>query len=125
MLANQTAKATEEIREQIQSMQVVTKSTVSDIESVADMMTKISEMNTNVVSAIARQSSATSEIADNIQVASQGTLDVSKNIADVKSAATISNEASSNVSNVVGRLSAQTESLRGELETLLKSLRAA
>ncbi|MEP3524922.1 MAG: HAMP domain-containing methyl-accepting chemotaxis protein [Hyphomicrobiales bacterium] len=125
MLANQTAQATEEIRVQIQSMQQVTSSTVEDIENVAGMMTKISEMNNNVVGAIARQSGATSEIVDNIQITSQGTLDVSKNIADVKSAATVSNEASANVANVVGRLNTQTESLRGELQYLLKSLRAA
>ena len=82
-LANQTAKATEDIRNQIQQMQTTTGKSVAEIEDVADMIAKISDMTNEVAQAVDHQDKATQEITDNIRKTANGTQQVSMNIADV------------------------------------------
>ncbi|TQV77756.1 HAMP domain-containing methyl-accepting chemotaxis protein [Denitrobaculum tricleocarpae] len=124
-LANQTAKATEEISQQIGTMQDSTQKTVSEIEAVVEAMSRISEMTTAVASAVEEQNAATRDIAQNIQQTASGTQDVSANITEVNSAAQQSGEAANKVVEVVGQLTNQSNTLRSELEQFLARLRAA
>ncbi len=124
-LANQTAKATEEISQQIGTMQDSTQKTVSEIEEVVTAMSKISEMTTAVASAVEEQNAATRDIAENIQQTATGTQDVSSNIIEVNTAAQQSSQASVEVVEVVGKLTGQSDILRRELEQFLNRLRAA
>ncbi len=124
-LANQTAKATEEISQQIGTMQDSTQRTVSEIEGVVEAMSKINTMTTEVAAAVEEQNAATQDIAQNIQQTASGTQDVSSNIIEVNTAAQQSGDAASKVVNVVGDLTSQSDTLREELERFLARLRAA
>ena len=124
-LANQTAKATEQISEQIAGMQSITQETVSAIESVVNAMGRINEVTASIASAIEEQNAATQEIARNVQQAASGTKEVSANIVEVNKAATDSSAAATQVVTVVGELSKQSEILRTELDKFLSTLRAA
>ena len=124
-LANQTAKATEEISQQIGTMQESTQKTVGEIEAVVEAMSRISEMTTAVASAVEEQNAATRDIAQNIQQTASGTENVSANITEVNSAAQQSGEAAGKVVDVVGQLTDQSNTLRSELEQFLARLRAA
>jgi methyl-accepting chemotaxis protein len=124
-LANQTAKATEEIAQQISEMQTVTGATVGAIESVTGNIEEITSIIVGIASAIEEQDSSTAEIARNVQQAATGTMDVSKNIAGVNEAAKSSSSAATEVVSVTGELSRQSEMLRGELDRFLAGLRAA
>ena len=85
-LANQTAKATDEIRQQIVSMQTVTTTAVSAIRNISNTISEINEVTTAIAAAVEEQGAATREIARNIQHAAGGTSEVSTNIVGVSSA---------------------------------------
>lgn len=124
-LANQTAKATEEISQQIGTMQESTRQTVTEIEGVVEAMSKINTMTTEVAAAVEEQNAATQDIAQNIQQTATGTQDVSSNIIEVNTAAQQSGDAAGKVVEVVGVLTSQSDTLREELERFLARLRAA
>ena len=124
-LANQTAKATDQIIEQITNMQNVTGETVKAIEDVVLAMGEISEVTSAIAAAVEEQNSATGEIARNVQQAAAGTQEVSSNIGGVNQAAGESSAAATQVVSVVGELSKQSETLRDELDKFLSKLRAA
>lgn len=124
-LANQTAKATDEISQQISTMQESTTRTVGEIESVMEAMSRINEMTTEVAASVEEQNAATREIAENIQQTASGTQEVSSNIVEVNTAAQQSSEAAGRVVEVVGVLTSQSDILRTELEKFLATLRAA
>ena len=124
-LANQTAKATEDISRQIGEMQGVTKDTVGAIEQIRGVMGRIDEFTTAIASAVEEQNAATNEIARNAQEAAIGTQQVSSNIADVQQSATTSGESAGNVLSAAGELSRQSENLRARVQTFLEEVRAA
>ena len=124
-LASQTAKATEEIGQQIGAMQTVTQETVTAIQAVAAAMEEINQVTASISTAMERQTAATTEIARNVQEAATGTREVSANITGVSEAATNSSAAASQVVGVVDRLSGQSQALRDALDTFLARLRAA
>ena len=100
-LANQTAKATDEIRQQIVSMQEVTTSAVSAIRNISSTIGEINDVATAIAAAVEEQGAATREIARNIQHAAGGTSEVSSNIIGVSNAST---EAGAAATEVLGRL---------------------
>ena len=124
-LAKQTAKATEEISQQIGGMQSATTDTVAAIEAVVAAMTQINEVTTTIAASVEEQNAATQEIARNVQEASKGTKEVSSNITGVNDAAKESSEAAGQLLNVVGDLTKQNALLRSELDNFLAGLRAA
>ena len=85
-LANQTAKATDEIRSQIANMQTVTTSAVGAIRNIGHTIGEINEVTTAIAAAVEQQGAATREIARNIQHAAGGTSEVSSNIVGVSTA---------------------------------------
>ncbi|MEM9630934.1 MAG: globin-coupled sensor protein [Pseudomonadota bacterium] len=72
-LASQTTKATEEITDQIASIQQATRESVHEIEGITSTIGALSEIATSIASAVEQQSSATAEISSNVQIAAQGT----------------------------------------------------
>lgn len=72
-LASQTTKATEEITEQVASIQQATRQSVQDIEGITSIIGALSEIATGIASAVEQQASATAEISANVQIAAQGT----------------------------------------------------
>ena len=122
-LANQTAKATEDIRNQIEHIQMTTNKSVAEIEDVAELIIKISEMTDDVANAVGHQDRATQDISDNIRKTANGTQQVSLNIAEVNAAANQSLESSNSVVAVVDELQLQSSALGKELNQFLSTLR--
>ena len=124
-LANQTARATEEISSQIQSVQEETRDTVAAIDSIMQVISEISDISTTIASAVEEQGVSTQEIARNVQQAAQGTQDVNSNIGGVTQAASSTGAASSQVLNSASQLSAEARALSGDIEKFLADIRAA
>ena len=124
-LASQTAKATEEISSQIDSVQEATRSTVTAINAIGDTIGKISEVSTSIAAAVHEQGAATGEISNNVQQAALGTEEISSNISGVAQAAEQTGEAAGMVLTAANDLSEQAETLRGEVDKFLVAMQAA
>ena len=124
-LASQTAKATDEIRTQIASMQAVTESAVGAIRSISHTIGEINEVTTAIATAVEEQGAATREIARNIQHAAGGTSEVSSNIVGVSTASAEARSAANEVLTASGALSREAEMLRSEIDVFLSNIRAA
>jgi methyl-accepting chemotaxis protein len=124
-LANQTAKATDEIRQQIVSMQTVTTSAVGAIRNISTTISEINEVTTAIAAAVEEQGAATREIARNIQHAAGGTGEVSSNIVGVSSAATQAGSAAGQVLTASDALRREADVLRAEIDAFLSNIRAA
>jgi methyl-accepting chemotaxis protein len=124
-LADQTAKATEEISSQIKSIQAATGDSVEAIKTIGHTIGRINEIATTIASAVEEQSVATQEIARNVQQASAGTNEVSSNIIGVTQAASDTGAASTQVRSSAGDLAKQGETLRADVGKFLASIRAA
>jgi methyl-accepting chemotaxis protein len=124
-LANQTAKATDEIRAQIASMQQVTTSAVNAIRNIGHTISEINEVTTAIAAAVEEQGTATREIARNIQHAAGGTSEVSSNIVGVSSASAQAGSAAGEVLSASGALRREADVLRSEIDAFLSNIRAA
>ena len=96
-LAEQTAKATGEIGQQINGIQAATQDSVNAIKEISGTIEKLSEISSTIAAAVEEQGAATQEISRNVQQAAQGTQQVSSNITDVQRGATETGSASSQV----------------------------
>jgi methyl-accepting chemotaxis protein len=96
-LAQQTAKATGEIGQQIADIQAATEQSVSAIGEISGTIGKLSEVSSTIAAAVEEQGAATQEISRNIQQAAQGTQQVSTHITDVERGASETGSASSQV----------------------------
>ncbi len=124
-LANQTAKATEEISTQIGAVQEETEGAVGAIEKISGIIGEINDISTTISSAVEEQGVSTQEIARNVQQAAKGTQDVNTNIESVNKAAGETGSAANQVLGAAREMSQQAESLRGEVERFLREIRAA
>jgi methyl-accepting chemotaxis protein len=124
-LANQTAKATDEIRSQIANMQQVTTSAVGAIRNISNTISQINEVTTAIAAAVEQQGAATREIARNIQHAAGGTSEVSSNIIGVSTASAEAGSAASEVLNASGALRREADVLRSEIDAFLSNIRVA
>jgi methyl-accepting chemotaxis protein len=124
-LANQTAKATEEIGAHISAVQSVTGESVSAIRSIVETIDKINEITAQVSAAVVEQSAATQEIARSVQEAALGTASVDENITGVTHAADLTGAAASEVRGAADGLAERSQALRGEVENFLEAVRVA
>ncbi len=124
-LAEQTAKATDEIRTQIASMQNVTASAVGAIRNIGSTIGEINEVTTAIAAAVEEQGAATREIARNIQHAASGTQEVSSNIVGVSRASSEAGTAAGEVLNASNELRREADTLRAEVDAFLLNIRAA
>jgi len=124
-LAEQTAKATGEIGQQIAGIQAATQESVNAIREISGTIEKLSEVSSTIAAAVEQQGAATQEISRNIQLASQGTQQVSCNITDVQRGAGETGSASSQVLSATQMLSSDSNRLKVEVSKFLDSVRAA
>ncbi len=122
-LANQTAKATEEISNQIGGIQDATHDAVAAIGSIGGTIGRMSEIASTIAAAVEEQGAATQEIARNVEQASSGTTEVSANIANVSQGAEQTGQSASEMLAAAGELSRQSEALRGEVDNFLAQIR--
>ncbi len=122
-LANQTAKATEEIGEQISGIQGATMNAVQAIGGITETIDEISQVSSQIASAVEQQGAATQEIARNVEQASKGTEEVSENITGVDRAAADTGEAAGRVLDAADQLSGQSDSLRAKVVEFLNGIK--
>ncbi|SOD96792.1 methyl-accepting chemotaxis sensory transducer with Cache sensor [Caenispirillum bisanense] len=124
-LANQTARATEDITQQIAAIQGATKGTVAAIQDIGRTIARISDTAGAIAVAVEQQGAATHEIARNVAAAAQGAGDVTHNIAGVKDAAGETGAAAAQVQMSASTLAHHSALLRKELDHFLGGVRAA
>jgi methyl-accepting chemotaxis protein len=124
-LAEQTAKATGEISQQIIGIQAATQDSVAAIKEIGDTIGRMSEIASTIASAVAQQGAATQEISRNVQQAAHGTQQVSTNITDVERGASETGLASSQVLSAAQSLSRDSSRLKLEVGRFLDTVRAA
>ncbi|MGH6715634.1 MAG: methyl-accepting chemotaxis protein [Bradyrhizobium sp.] len=124
-LAEQTAKATGEIGQQVAGIQTATQESVNAIKGISGTIEKLSEIASAIAAAVEEQGAATQEIARNVQQAANGTQQVSSNIADVQRGATDTGSASSQVLSAARSLSGESNRLKLEVSKFLNSVRVA
>jgi methyl-accepting chemotaxis protein len=118
-LANQTAKATEDITAQIGAIQNATQEAVSAILGITDTIGQIEEVISVIAHAVTQQNEATGEIALNAQQASIGTQDVSGNIQGVTGAALATGEAARELLHAAQSLADRSANLNSEVSAFI------
>lgn len=122
-LANQTAKATEEISAQVNRIQGATEDAVKAIENIGGTINRISEIASTIASAVEEQGAATQEIARNVEHASNGTTEVSSSIREVNAAAEDTGVAAGDIRTSARDLSDQSDRLSEEVVNFLAAIR--
>jgi methyl-accepting chemotaxis protein len=124
-LANQTAKATEEISAQVAAMQSSTSDAVVSIGGITETIAQMSEITVSISTAIEQQGDATREIARNIQSVAAGSSEISTHIGGVTTAAAATGKAASDVLSNARELDNQSGMLRNAVDEFLSKVRAA
>lgn len=124
-LANQTAKATEEIVQQVQSMQEATHDAVQSVGQIISIINEISTATAGVAAAVEEQSAATNEISRNIAHTATGTNNISRDIVAVESGADETGVSSRHVLDSAKVLSEQSAILSKKVDEFLKTVRSA
>ena len=109
-LAHQTAKATDEITEQVRSVQESSRSTADAIQSITNVISQVSHISLSVSGAVEQQAAATREVSININ--------------GVNQAAGHTNSASANLLNLADAVSHQIAGLGARVDTFLRSVHA-
>ncbi len=125
LLANQTARATDEIAGQIDTIQTATGGAVDAIRHIGHTIVGIDEIASTIAAAVDQQAAATSEIARNVHEAAHGTTEVSRSIGEVTRAASETGNAATQVLSASDDLTRQSDRLSREVETLIATIRAA
>lgn len=123
-LANQTAKATEDIGQQIAGIQASTNAAVSAIQRISGTIERINAIQTTIAAAVEEQGSATQEISRNIQEAASGTTNVTANIESVSNAAVDTKDAATNVLSTTEEIRERARDVQAEVDKFLVSARA-
>jgi methyl-accepting chemotaxis protein len=124
-LANQTAKATEEIARRIGDIQGSTTEAVNAINGIASTIEQVSAIATTIAAAVEQQGAATGEIARNVQRTAEATQIVTENITNVTQMASETGSASGQVLQAAGDLSRQAEQLSKQVKSFVQDARVA
>jgi methyl-accepting chemotaxis protein len=119
-LANQTAKATEDISNKIQAIQTDTQDAVNAIGEISGVIGKISDISNTIASAVEEQSATTNEITRNVTDASRGSQEIAENIAGVAQAAHSTTEGATDTQTAAGELSV----LAAEMQTIVSQFKS-
>ncbi len=123
-LANQTARATDEIAQQITAVQAETARAVAAISNVTGTIGHISDIAAAIAAAVEQQGAATREIARNVEQAARGTHDVSSNIAGVSAAAAQAGTSAQKMLGASRDLTADAASMRRTVTDFVATVRA-
>ncbi|MBN9671442.1 globin-coupled sensor protein [Roseibium aggregatum] len=121
-LASQTTKATDDITEQIASIQQATRESVRDIEGITTIIGDLSEIATGIASAVEQQSSATSEISASVQIAAQGTQEFTQEITAVRGSVESVAGTVESIRNMSAQLKSQSESLHNQADRFFSAI---
>lgn len=124
-LAAQTAKATADISSQIENIQQVVATAVTQITMIAGVIGKVNETSIAIAAAVDQQGAATQEIARNTQDVATSTTGVSRSISDIAKLATGTGASATQVDATSSQLSQHSDRLRTEVNQFLTKLRAS
>ncbi len=124
-LANQTGKATEDIRQQISGVQQETQEAVEAMRGIGQVIQEVNEIASSIASAVEEQEAATREIARNVEQASAGTGEVSRTIQGVNEAASEAGNASSQVLEAARELAGNASTLQDAVARFVQEIRAS
>jgi methyl-accepting chemotaxis protein len=124
-LAEQTAKATDEIGAQVSGIQTATQDSVNAIRAISGTIGTLSEISAAIAAAVEEQGAATMEISRNVQQAAAGAEQVSSSVVDVQRGASETGSASSQVLTAAKSLAQDGDRLKREVAKFLESVRAA
>lgn len=124
-LANQTARATDEIAMQIAAVQKVSGETSSAIQAIGKTIEELNEISTRIAGAMDHQGASTDEISRNVKQAAAGTREMAETMAQVTSAASESGTASAQVLQAASDLSLRSKSLQSQVATFLGAIKTA
>ncbi len=124
-LAGQTTLATRQIEEQVSFIQQAASDTVGVLQQISETINEMNKISAIIANAVVAQGAATQEIARNVQQAAEITQDVSTHATDVKLASTDASSAVSQMIAAASDLSRQSESLRGQVGSFLRDIKAA
>ncbi len=124
-LANQTARATDEIAGQIGGVQAATQEAVTAIADILGTIRQINEVSTTIASAVEEQQAATAEIARNVEQAAAGTDEVARNVAGVREAAAEAGRTATQVQAEAGTLSRTSVELSEQASGFISRIREA
>ncbi len=124
-LANESAKATEEIAKQIADMQRISNESAKAIEDICRVIEEVNTISNTIAAAVVEQSAATQEISRNASQAHIGTAEVTKNITHVSDAATDTGNAAHQVLSASDELSRQSVVLREQYEKYIHTVKTA
>jgi methyl-accepting chemotaxis protein len=124
-LAEQTAKATGEIGQQIAGIQSATQDSVTAIKEIGVTIGRISEISSAIAAAVEEQGAATQQVSSNVQRAAAGTSEVASNITDVQRGASETGRASTQVLTAAKSLSNESNRLKLEVGKFMNLVRAA
>ncbi|MFA7430331.1 MAG: cache domain-containing protein [Rhodospirillaceae bacterium] len=124
-LASQTARATDDISQQIAAVQAATEEAVGAIQGITDVIEQIDEIATSIATAVEEQSAATREISRNVTEAAHGTEEVSRNIQGVSQAAGDTQDSARRVYASANELQNEAGELRQQVEQFLRGIHAA
>ena len=123
-LAEQTAKATQEIAQHIAGIQISTGSAVASVKQVGVAMRQIDEVTAAIASAVEQQGAATREISQNVQMAASGTHLLASSIATVNAAIDKTSHSADHVLDASGKVSHAAEKLTAEVQAFFVKLRS-
>jgi methyl-accepting chemotaxis protein len=112
-LANQTAKATEDISGKVQTIQADTGNAVSAINEISEIINKINDISSTIASAVEEQSATTNEMSRNVTEAAKGVGEIAQNIAGVSTASEETTQGSSQTKDAANELSKLAVDLQG------------
>jgi methyl-accepting chemotaxis protein len=124
-LADQTAKATGQIGEQIKAIQQATKNSAQSIQAITETIGRVDDTATSIAAAVEQQNAATQEIARSVSQAADATQEVTGNISGVSRAASETGAAANRVLSAAGELSGNGTLLERQLEEFLREVRVA
>ena len=124
-LANQTARATDEIAGQIGAVQDATRTTAQEIGGISEIMASVTAITASVAAAVEQQQATTAEIARSVTSAASSAQEVSRNIAGLTAGARETGDASRSVQQAAKALSQQSDAMKDEVERFLAEVRAA
>jgi methyl-accepting chemotaxis protein len=121
-LANRSARATEEIRAQIQAVQEISGSAASSITDIVGKLNSIHAATTGIAASVSQQDGATQEIARNVTEATKRQQEMAALAIDVKSAAESTGSESSTVLKVASEVSVSADSLKARVDRFLSEM---
>lgn len=123
-LAQQTARATDEIRSKINEIQAATATTVGSIGTIVKTIEQIGELTSAIAYSVEQQGAATNEIASNTSLAATGTRDVTGHISGVGDAAQATGQAAQSLLGLSNELERRSEDMQAEVFGFVSRLRA-